>query len=423
MAQKDLGEMMRQQQIHKANVHKNISDLVSQSQDASSSFNIGLTALRNGRPEAALKKFAQTLEIDSSEDMQRQIYPNMGQAYLQLGEFDRAIAEFRRSLRLNPPPEVKAFIYANLGYIYTQRNFYGFAIQEYRQAIKEYPKDSTSHLTLGMLYENKFRYQEAREAFEILRKQDPGNAYAQESLERLDTYTPVQPREDIVRLVKLLPTLGAIMVMSYDATYDGYFPMIIYLYPDSPLQDKAQPGDKILNVYKSGEMLAQDDARELWELLEAPPNTAMGVYIGENEVEFRSVAATPRQMEQSERLQVYRQWLKTFDSRLAWLWSSAPEIREHIGPLWGQELESLVRELYPLKHTQVYDFAYGLMIEHMQVFSITETDPESGEQKEIRMEYQIHLGRFPFGQAFPDLIQQFHALQFTYVANLLAART
>ena len=85
-------------------------------------------------------------------------------------------------------------------------------------------------------------------------------------------------------------------------------------------------------------------------------------------------------------------------------------------------------ELKPLKSTYVYDFAYALMVEHLQAFSITETDPENDEAKEIEMHYQINLGRY-FGkqdftqvQAFPDLIQQFNEVQFHYMANLLASR-
>ena len=70
-----------------------------------------------------------------------------------------------------------------------------------------------------------------------------------------------------------------------------------------------------------------------------------------------------------------------------------------------------------------------MMIEHLQAFSITETDPESQEKKELKIEYQINLGRY-FGASqftdlavFPDLIRQFNETQFNYMANLLASRT
>lgn len=413
----------------KAHLKKNISALVEQTQDASSSFNIALSALKNNQPETAIKKFMQVLEIDSSEEMERQVRPNLGQAYLQQNEYNTALAEFRRALKLNQPPEIKAFIYANLGYIYTQLNFYGFAIREYRQAVKENRKDTTSLLTLGMLYETSFRPQEATEVFEQVLKFDSENSYARESLERIAKARPVLPKEEIVRLVKLLPTLGIIVVMSYDPTYDGWFPMVIYIYPESPLQGKVQPGQKILSVFLShSESVDDEDERELIELLESPANTEVGFFVGETEIQVSCVAPIQRKMEQNERLQVYKNWLLSFDTRLAWLWSATPEIREHIGPIWGQELESLVRELKPLQHTYVFDFAYALMIEHLQAFSITETDPLNGEVRELEMRYQIHLGRF-FGRTdftqvhpFSDMVQQFSETQFQYLANLLASR-
>ncbi len=413
----------------KAHLKKNISELVEQTQDASSSFNIALSALKNNHPDTAIKKFMQVLEIDNSADMERQVRPNLGQAYLQLGETNTALAEFRRALKLNQPPEIKAFIYANLGYIYTQLNFYGFAIREYRQAIKENRKDTTSLLTLGMLYETSFRPQEATEVFEQVLKFEADNSYAKESLLRIAQARAVVPREEVVRLIKLIPTLGLIIAMSYDATYDGWFPMVIYVYPESPLQGKVSAGQKILSVFLSGsEAVDEGDDRELIELLECAPNTDLGFFAGENEVQVRSVPAIQRKMEQAERVQVYKNWLLTFDSRLAWLWSASGEVREHIGPLWGQELEALVRELKPLQHTYIFDFAYALMLEHLQAFSITETDPANGEVKELEMQYQIHLGRF-FGRTeftqvhpFSDLIQQFVETQFQYMANLLASR-
>lgn len=400
------------------NLKKNISDLVSQTQDARSSFNIALSALKNGNLDTAIKKFLQVLEVDSSEDMNRQVLPNLGQAYLLNKQTDLAIAEFRRALKLNPDPAVSAFIHANIGYIYTEQQCYGFAVAEYRQSIKENPKDITSYLTMAMIFENKFRYPEAQEVLEKALKLDPRNTQAKESLDRLGGSTPVVPKEEVVRLVKRLGPLGMIIAMSYDVTYDGYFPMIIYVYPESPLNGKVQPGEKILNVFTSNSVaIEEDDERDILELLESPPGSEVSFQVGDQEINTKCIAPIQRNMEQQERQQVYRQWLQTFDSRLAWLWSAPLVVREQIGPVWGLELESLLMELVPLKHTHMYDFAYALMLEHIQAFSIT----ESGVETEIQ--YQVNLGRFHYDKVIPDLIQQFSAMQFQYVANLLAART
>lgn len=413
----------------KEHLKKNISEIVEQTQDVSSTFNIALSALKNGNPEGALKKFEQVLQIDNSEEMLRQVRPNMAQCHLQLGDTLTALREFRAALKMNQPSEIKAFIYANLGFIYTQQNFHGFAIREYRQAITENRLDTTSLLTLGMLYENSLRYTDAREAFERLLKIEPENAYAKESLERLDQTLPVVARYEPIRLVRLLPTLGLIVAMSYDHSYDGYFPMVIYLYPESPLKNTLAPGQKILNVFVSNsEDVDEEDERDLIELLDSPPEGEVGFLVGDEEINCTCIKPIERKMDLNERVRVYKNWLQTFDSRLAWLWAAPRDIREQIGPIWGMELESLVMELKPLKSTYVYDFAYALMVEHMQVFSITETDPESEETHEIEMQYQINLGRY-FGkqdftqvQAFPDLIQQFNEVQFHYMANLLASR-
>lgn len=413
----------------KNKLKKNIAQIVEQTQDASSTFNIALSALKNQNPELAVKKFEQVLQIDGSEDMLRQVKPNLAQAWLLLGETSTALREFRAALRLNQPDEIKAFIYANLGFIYTQQNFHGFAIKEYRQAVKENKNDTTSLLTLAMLYENSYRYSEAQEVCAQLLKQDSGNEYAQQLIQKMAQALPVVPRHEPVRLVKLLPTLGMIVAMSYDVTYDGYFPMVIYLYPESPLLNKLQPGQKILNVFVSNsEEISEDDPREVLELLETSMGSEVSFMVGDEEVSVRGIAPSARKLEQKDRINVYKNWLQTFDSRLAWLWAAPAAVRENIGPVWGMELESLVMELKALPQSYVYDFAYAMMIEHLQAFVISETDPETKETSEVEMQYQIHLGRY-FGkqdfaqvQAFPDLIQQFHEVQFQYMANLLASR-
>lgn len=400
------------------NLKKNISDIVSQTQDVRSSFNIALSALKNGNLDTAIKKFQHVLDSQPTEEMTRSVLPNLGQAYLLNKQTDLAIAEFRRALKLNPEPAVSAFIHANIGYIYTEQQYYGFAIAEYRQSIKDNPKDLTSYLTMAMIFENKFRYPEAQEVLEKALKLDPRNAYAKESQERILGSTPVVPKEPVVRLVKRLASLGLIIAMSYDVTYDGYFPMVIYVYPQSPVNGQVNPGDKILNVFTSHSTpVAEDDERDILELLESPPGSDISFQIGDQEINTRCIAPIQGNMEQQERQQVYRQWLQTFDSRLAWLWSAPTVVRDQIGPVWGIELESLLMELVPLKHTHMYDFAYALMLEHIQAFSIT----ESGIETEIQ--YQVNLGRFHYDKVMPDLIQQFSAMQFQYVSNLLAART
>lgn len=411
----------------KAHLKKNIAQLVEQTQDVSSAFNVALSALKNNNPEAAIQKFEQVLKLDDSGEMLQQVMPNLGQALLQTGQTDEAIVAFRNALKMNQPDEIKAFIYANLGYIYTQCQLQGFAIKEYRQATQENRRDTTSWLTLGMLYENSYRFREAQKSYKKVISLDEDNAQAIESLERLDKALPVKPREDSVRLIKMIPTLGIIVAMSYDQAYEGYFPMVIYVYPESPLKADLSPGMKILNVFVSGsETIADDDERDVLELLDTPARTEISVLVGETEIHGRGVDPIQRKMEHIERLQVYKNWLQTFDSRLTWLWGQPESIREALGPIWGVEMESLLKELKPLEKTHVYDFTYAMVIEHLQAFSITEKDPESEENVTVEMQYQINLGRF-FGQksmdqvtVLPDLIQQFQELQFNYLANYLA---
>lgn len=411
----------------KAHLKKNIAQLVEQTQDVSSAFNVALSALKNNNPEAAIQKFEQVLELDDSQDILQQVMPNLGQALLQTGQINEAITAFRSALKMNQPDEIKAFIYANLGYIYTQCQLQGFAIKEYRQATQENRRDTTSWLTLGMLYENTYRYREADKAYKKSLSLDEHQTAAQEGLERLEKAVSVKPRETSVRLIKMLPTLGLIVAMSYDQAYEGYFPMVIYVYPESPLHSTLSPGMKILNVMVSAsEPVEEDDERDLLELLETPPQTEVSMLVGDEEIQVRGVAPIQRKMEHIERLQVYKNWLQTFDSRLTWLWGQNEALREELGPIWGLEMESLLKELKPLEKTHVYDFTYAMVIEHLQVFSITEQDPETEETHTVEMQYQVNLGRF-FGQktmdqvtVLPDLIQQFQELQFNYLANYLA---
>lgn len=411
----------------KAHLKKNIAQLVEQTQDVSSAFNVALSALKNNNPEAAIQKFEQVLELDDSSEMLQQVMPNLGQALLQTGQINEAITAFRNALKMNQPDEIKAFIYANLGYIYTQCQLQGFAIKEYRQATQENRRDTTSWLTLGMLYENSYRFREAQKAYKKVLSLDEENAQAAESLERLEKALPVKPREASVRLIKMIPTLGIIVAMSYDQAYEGYFPMVIYVYPESPLRADLSPGMKILNVFVSGsETVEDDDERDVLELLDTPARTEISLLVGETEIQGQGVDPIQRKMEHIERIQVYKNWLQTFDSRLTWLWGQAESVREELGPIWGVEMESLLKELKPLEKTHVYDFTYAMVIEHLQAFSITEKDPESEEDVTVEMQYQINLGRF-FGQksmdqvtVLPDLIQQFQELQFNYLANYLA---
>jgi predicted negative regulator of RcsB-dependent stress response len=411
----------------KAHLKKNIAQLVEQTQDVSSAFNVALSALKNNNPEAAIQKFEQVLELDDSSEMLQQVMPNLGQALLQTGQTNEAITAFRNALKMNQPDEIKAFIYANLGYIYTQCQLQGFAIKEYRQATQENRRDTTSWLTLGMLYENSYRFREAQKSYKKVLSLDEENAQALESIERLSKALPVKPREDSVRLIKMIPTLGVIVAMSYDQAYEGYFPMVIYVYPESPLKADLSPGMKILNVFVSGsETVEDDDERDVLELLDTPARTDISLLVGETEIHGRGVDPIQRKMEHIERIQVYKNWLQTFDSRLTWLWGQPESVREALGPIWGVEMESLLKELKPLEKTHVYDFTYAMVIEHLQAFSITEKDPESEENVTVEMQYQINLGRF-FGQksmdqvtVLPDLIQQFQELQFNYLANYLA---
>lgn len=411
----------------KAHLKKNIAQLVEQTQDVSSAFNVALSALKNNNAEAAIQKFEQVLELDDSPEMLQQVMPNLGQALLQTGQTNEAITAFRNALKMNQPDEIKAFIYANLGYIYTQCQLQGFAIKEYRQATQENRRDTTSWLTLGMLYENSYRFREAQKAYKKVLSLDEENPQATESLKRLNQALPVKPREASVRLIKMIPTLGIIIAMSYDQAYEGYFPMVIYVYPESPLKSDLSPGMKILNVFVSGsETVEDDDERDVLELLETPARTEISLLVGETEIHGKGVEPIQRKMEHIERIQVYKNWLQTFDSRLTWLWGQPESVRETLGPVWGIEMESLLKELKPLEKTHIYDFTYAMVIEHLQAFSITEKDPESEENITVEMQYQINLGRF-FGQksmdqvtVLPDLIQQFQELQFNYLANYLA---
>lgn len=411
----------------KAHLKKNIAQLVEQTQDVSSAFNVALSALKNNNPEAAIQKFEQVLALDDSQEIVQQVMPNLGQALLQTGQVNEAITAFRNALKMNQPDEIKAFIYANLGFVYTQCQLQGFAIKEYRQAVQENRRDSTSWLTLGMLYENSYRYREAQRAYKKVLSLDEENEAAQAGVDRLAEVVAVTAREESVRLVKMLPTLGLIVAMSYDQAYEGYFPMVIYVYPESPFKQQLSPGMKILNVFMTeSEPVEEDDERDLLELLETSPQTEVSILVGEEEIQARGVEPIQRKMEHIERLQVYKNWLQTFDSRLTWLWSQSEPLREELGPIWGLEMESLLKELKPLEKTHVYDFTYAMVIEHLQAFSITEQDPETEETVTVGMQYQINLGRF-FGQksmeqvtVLPDLIQQFQELQFNYLANYLA---
>jgi Flp pilus assembly protein TadD len=128
-----------------------------QNKEAELSFEMGLTHLREGRPEQALELFRKAVKQDSKNPY---FYKGVGQAYLRLRRFDEAEKAFAKALELNP---YYADIHNDLGTALAAQGKREAARREFLSAYAD-PTNPTPELTarnLASLYLEEKNYAEA----------------------------------------------------------------------------------------------------------------------------------------------------------------------------------------------------------------------------------------------------------------------
>lgn len=377
---------------------KKSDNILNLPEEASSVYNIALAALKEKDYKLAINKFQQVRQM---------IYCNLGQAYALDGQYENSFELFDTALKLDPDPETRAFIYANRGYVYTQKKWYGFAINEYKKALKIKPKDIKSKYTLALLYENRFQMDLALQEIEQVIKLDPNNAEYRKVLKRIKETPPLIIT--VGKRVKPLKTLGLIVVPTYVPNTKSNLPMVIYVYPESPILNKVKVGDIINKVTISNSQPVEEkkdnEDINMFILLDSNPQTQVQFMVGEEKIDVICSNEITRKLPEQERLNVYKNWLNSFDSRLTWLWQQPEDIRNEVGQKWGEEFESLARDLQNFfADNPIAEAVNIIMLEYLQIFITQEEDTP----KELI--HKINLGLKRISHKIPDMVTFFKDL-------------
>jgi len=109
------------------------------------------------------------------------VYHNLGNVYKELGDFDKALVVYEKSLTINPNIWPS---YQNIAFIYFLDKKYDLALENLEKAIKLQPQRLELIYNLGLIYLSKGEKEKAKEIFEAILQQDPGNQVVKEALRK-----------------------------------------------------------------------------------------------------------------------------------------------------------------------------------------------------------------------------------------------
>ncbi|MBC7474349.1 MAG: tetratricopeptide repeat protein, partial [Candidatus Sericytochromatia bacterium] len=335
--------------------------------------------------------------------MTTMIRPNLGQAYIMNNEFEKGVAELIKALALNNTEQGKSFIHANLGYAYSQLKNYGLAMMEYKNALKFSPDNAQIHYALGMLYEGKFQEALARNELEKAIKLAPDDETYKLAHQNLSNMAALSLK--VGRTAQPLLTLGLIVTPSYLIEQKEFYPLIIYIYNESPLKKLAKEGDYITNIDIS------EEGKSLMELLNISPNTKANITINKAKVIINSINRITQKLPDTEKIKLYQNWFKTFDSRIVDIFEMAdPDKKESAGTKWGYEFESMIRSWSTYQKDPLFDSAFALLMEFFQAYT-------TGDNQEVI--YEINLAKLNFTIITKSLVDFFHSIGFIITAKYL----
>lgn len=390
-----------------------LSNLAGKNNRAVPLYNLGLNSMNQKNYKSAINSFLQALKEDNSEQIQAMVRPSLGLAYMMENEFEKAIEELVKASNLKNTDNGNAFIHANLGYAYSQLKNYGLAIMEYKKSLSYRPDDAKVHYTLAMLYDSKFQadlaYREMQEAL----KYEPDNQTYIDAYNNLEN-TPLL-NMTVGRLTRPLLTLGIIVIPSYLAKEETFYPMIVYIYPESPLKKIAREGDYIKEVDLPW---AENIDREkgLIDLMNAEPGRKMILKINKSRTVLDTIPVITSKLSEEEKLKLYHNWFNTFDSKIVSLWQiESITDRQEIGAKWGYEFESLIRSWSAYRNDELFDAAFALMMEFFHAYVY------SGNEDEVH--YEINLSKLNFSSINISIIRFFKSIGFTETSKYLENKT
>lgn len=376
---------------------------------AISHYNLALSSMQQKNFANAIAYFHKSLKDDESGQMQSMIKPNLGLAYVMNGDFEKGIDELVGSLNLNNSNEGIAFIHANLGYAYSQLKNYGLAILEYRKSLKYSPNNAQTHYALGMLYESKFQSDLASAELEKSISLDPENQTYQDAYESLSNMAALSLK--VGRTAQPLLNLGLIVTPSYSLLEKDYFPLIIYIYPESPLKKLAKEGDYIKFVEKN----ENNKDKSIMELLDVPDGTKLSMVINSSKVVITTIPKITKKLNEEEKIKLYRSWFYSFDNRIVSIFETKiSKNKEEAGTKWGYEFESLIRSWSSYMKDPLFESAFALLMEFFQAYTYNDKPDE--------VHYEINLAKLNFSVITSTLINFFREIGFNESAKYFESK-
>lgn len=384
-------------------------NLANKNNKAISHYNLALTSMQQKNFSNAILSFQKALKDDDKSQMQSMIKPNLGLAYIMNGEYEKGIDELLNSLSLNNSNEGLAFIHANMGYAYSQLKNYGLAILEYRKSLKYNQNNAQAHYALGMLYESKFQADLASFEIEKAITLDPQNELYKEAKNSLSNMAALSLK--IGRTAQPLSSLGLIVTPSYSIVEKEYFPLIIYIYPESPLKKLVKEGEYIKYVDRN----ESNQDKSVIEALDIEPENKVSMLVNNSKIVATAIPRITKKLNEEEKIKLYRSWFYSFDSRVV----SILELKnlkdkEEAGTKWGYEYESLIRSWSAYMKDPLFESAFALLMEFFQAYTYNEKPDE--------VHYEINLAKLNFSVVTSTLVNFFREIGFNESAKYFESK-
>lgn len=380
------------------NILKDLYNLAGKSNKAISFYNLAVTSMNQKNYDNAINSFLQALKEDNSIQMQSTVRPNLAQAYILNNRILDGIEELTKAMTLSQSSDYLAYIHANLGFAYTKSKNYGLAIKEYKTSLK-YKKDPATHYSLAMLYEAKYQGNLAQSEMEKALKLAPENELYEQTYKNLDNTPAVSLK--VGRTAQPLTTLGLIITPAYRPQEKDFLPLIIYVYDESPFLKTLKTGDYITSCETQNSV-----GKSLVEALNVESGNKVVLTLNNSSrVIGNSINPITRKLNETEKIKLYRDWFKSFDSRIVLMQSiENEEEKNDIGTKWGYEFESLIRSWSAyIKQDPMFELSFFLLMEFFQAYTYTNSD---------EVHYEINLAKLNFTFANTLMINFFKDIEF-----------
>jgi Flp pilus assembly protein TadD len=152
-------------------------------QNPQARYMLGLKYEIEGRPQLALKEYAQALKLKPDYE---EVLLRSGEVKFMQGDAAAGIREMEKAFQLNPQSprarEALAFMHGRQGLTHLEQGRFQEAAASFETALRYRPQDDGALNNLGVVLSQMGRLREAREAFQAAAQADPNNPQAQFNL-------------------------------------------------------------------------------------------------------------------------------------------------------------------------------------------------------------------------------------------------